>query len=67
MNNANRNDFPEYLSGEMLRNFTTAERGCTHPRVGTINGGHFIIEAALPFCASFADQREVRCLVNGLR
>ena len=36
-----RNDtarFPQTLTAETLRGFITTERGCTHPRVGEING-----------------------------
>ena len=34
--------FPKSLTADMLKDFTTTERGCTHPRVGTINGHKFI-------------------------
>ena len=35
-------DFPKTLTAEMLANFKTTPRGCTHPRVGEINGQRFI-------------------------
>ncbi len=34
--------FPEELTAPMLKDFKTTERGCTHPRVGTIDGYRFI-------------------------
>ena len=38
----NNPDFPKTLTAEMLANFKTTPRGCTHPRVGEINGQRFI-------------------------
>ena len=35
-------DFPETLTAEMLADFKTTPRGCTHPREGYIAGRHFI-------------------------
>ena len=43
--NERRNDvagFPQELTAEMLRGFVTTERGCTHPRVGEIDGRRYI-------------------------
>ena len=34
--------FPDTLTAEMLADFQTTARGCTHPRVGMIGGCHFI-------------------------
>ena len=34
--------FPERLTAEMLAGFRTTERGCTHPRVGEIDGVKYI-------------------------
>ena len=34
--------FPDELTAAMLAGFKTTERGCTHPRVGTIEGRRFI-------------------------
>ena len=34
--------FPKELTAEMLAGFKTTPRGCTHPREGWIDGGHFI-------------------------
>ena len=44
MNNAHDNNsgVPETLTAEMLADFKTTPRGCTHPRVGEINGQRFI-------------------------
>lgn len=35
-------DFPVALTAEMLAGFVTTERGCTHPRVGEIDGVKYI-------------------------
>ena len=35
-------EFPKELTAEMLENFVTTERGCTHPRAGEINGERYI-------------------------
>ena len=44
MQNQPKNDsgFPVELVAEMLANFKTTPRGCTHPRVGDIDGHRFI-------------------------
>ena len=45
-----RNDttgFPQKLTAEMLRGFVTTERGCTHPRVGEINGRRYIAKCGI--------------------
>lgn len=34
--------FPDKLTADMLANFKTTPRGCTHPRVGDIGGHRFI-------------------------
>ena len=39
--NHNEN-FPKDLTVEMLAGFVTTERGCTHPRVGMIDGRRYI-------------------------
>ena len=42
-NNQNGNPtFPAELTAEMLADFRTTPRGCTHPRVGEIDGHRFI-------------------------
>lgn len=35
-------EFPETLTAEMLSGFVTTERGCTHPKVGEIDGRRYI-------------------------
>lgn len=35
-------EFPETLTAEMLSDFVTTERGCTHPKMGEIDGSRFI-------------------------
>ena len=42
--------FPKELTAAMLKDFKTTERGCTHPRVGTIDGHAFIAK-----CGSWSD------------
>ena len=42
--------FPKELTAAMLKDFKTTERGCTHPRVGTIDGHAFIAK-----CGSRSD------------
>ena len=44
MNTVHDNDsgFPAELTAEMLADFKTTPRGCTHPRVGEIGGRRFI-------------------------
>ena len=44
MQNQSMNDsgFPVELAAEMLAGFKTTPRGCTHPRVGEIDGHRFI-------------------------
>ena len=42
--------FPAELTAEMLANFKTTPRGCTHPRVGEINGQRFIAK-----CGSWSE------------
>jgi hypothetical protein len=45
-----RNDtagFPQTLTAETLRNFITTERGCTHPRVGEIDGRRYIAKCGI--------------------
>lgn len=44
MKNQSKNDsgFPVELTAEMLAGFRTTPRGCTHPRVGEIDGRRFI-------------------------
>ena len=39
--------FPQTLTAETLRSFITTERGCTHPRVGEINGRRYIAKCGL--------------------
>ena len=39
--------FPQTLTEETLRSFITTERGCTHPRVGEINGRRYIAKCGL--------------------
>ena len=38
----NDSGFPVELAAEMLAGFRTTPRGCTHPRVGEIDGHRFI-------------------------
>ncbi len=48
--NERRNDvagFPQELTAEMLRGFVTTERGCTHPRVGEIDGRRYIAKCGI--------------------
>lgn len=42
--------FPKELTAAMLKDFKTTERGCTHPRVGMIDGHAFIAK-----CGSWSD------------
>lgn len=51
--------FPAVLTAEMLKGFVTTERGCTHPRVGTIGGHHFIAK-----CGSWSDYSSDRHVHN---
>ncbi len=39
--------FPQTLTAETLRSFITTERGCTHPRVGEINGRQYIAKCGI--------------------
>lgn len=39
--------FPQTLTAETLRSFITTERGCTHPRVGEINGRRYIAKCGI--------------------
>lgn len=48
--NTNAELLPRTLTAEMLRNFVTTAHGCTHPRVGTINGRKYIAK-----CGSWSD------------
>ena len=39
--------FPQTLTAETLRRFITTERGCTHPRVGEIDGRRYIAKCGI--------------------
>ena len=42
-----RNEFPKELTAELLRGFITTENGCTHPRVGEIEGRRYIAKCGI--------------------
>lgn len=48
--NERKNDitgFPAELTAEVLRGFVTTENGCTHPRVGDIDGRRYIAKCGI--------------------
>ena len=54
--------FPQTLTAETLRSFITTERGCTHPRVGEINGRRYIAKCGL-WSAHSSDEHVLNELV----